>query len=87
MFHYISRTHLQRYLDELVFRRNQREIILREAKDGAPGGMELRYRKYELQVGDLLARAVGRQVRRSAIGGIDWPAPIAAGFRPAPSVS
>lgn len=85
VFHYISRTHLQRYVDEIVFRRNQREIIYKEGRNGGPGGMELRYRDYERQVKDLLARAVGRQVRRSVIGGLDWPAPIAPGFKPSPS--
>lgn len=47
--------------------------------------MELRYRDFEDQLRDLLMRAVGRQVRRSEIGGLDWPEPIAWGYAAAPS--
>jgi transposase-like protein len=85
VFHYISETHLQRYVDEIVFRRNQRETIIHPGGDDGPDTFELRYRDFVDQIADLMRRAVGRQVRRSDNGGLYWPDPIAPGYMPAPS--
>lgn len=87
VFHFLSNDHLQRYIDELVFRVNQRRQEVRYGKDGAPGRLELHYIDFEQQLRNLLKRAVGRQVRRSINGGIYWPDPINAGFAPAPSAT
>ncbi|WP_051631263.1 IS1595 family transposase [Afifella pfennigii] len=87
VFHFISRKHLQRYVDELMFRRNQRRVITHQSiKDGTVT-QEIRYRNFDDQLADLLKRAVGRQVRRSRSGGLEWPPPIAPGFALAPSAS
>jgi len=85
VFHWLSREHQQRYIDEIVFRRNQRERIVKQLGRDGPESVELRYRSFTSQLKDLFARALGRQVRRSRIGGLEWPPPIAAGFRPAPA--
>ncbi len=87
VFHFLSQGHLQRYLDEIVFRANQRELQLKRGQDGAPGKCELHYFDFEQQMKNLLKRAVGRQVRRSRIGGMSWPDPISYGFGPAPSAT
>lgn len=87
VFHFLSEAHLQRYVDEVVFRRNQREIIVRKHSKGGRGSLEMRYRNFEDQLQDLLRRAVGRQIRRSKIGGMEWPPPIAPGYAPAPSAT
>ncbi|WP_346898433.1 hypothetical protein [uncultured Roseibium sp.] len=39
------------------------------------------------QLEDLLVMAVGRQVRRSNIGGLEWPIPIAPGYALSPSAA
>ncbi len=87
VFHYISEMHLQRYVDELVFRRNQREVVIKQYERDGPATLELVYRDFEIQLKDLLKRAVGRQVRRSEVGGLEWPPPIAPGYVAAPSAS
>lgn len=85
VFHFISEAHLQRYVDELIFRRNQREILIKKNKNSENTTLEMRYRDFVVQLRDLLKRAVGRQVRRSEIGGLEWPPPIAPGYSEAPS--
>lgn len=85
VFHFLSELHLQRYLDEIVFRANQRTVKLKRGKGEMPGRLELQYIDFEQQLRNLLVRAVGRQVRRSLHGGISWPNPVASGFKPAPS--
>lgn len=87
VFHFLSKAHLQRYVDEIVFRMNQREIRLRSSRRGRPASLELTYVDFELQLKSLLGRAVGRQIRRSTNGGMDWPPPIATGYRTAPSAA
>src|SRR5690606_26191823 len=79
VFHYISETHLQRYVDEIVFRRNQRQVTIHQRDDDGPATLEMKYRDFVDQIGDLLRRAVGRQVRRSENGRMHWPPPIAPG--------
>lgn len=87
VFHYISETHLQRYVDEIIFRRNQREIIVKQYVEDGPKSKEMVYRNFEIQLRDLLKRAIGRQLRRSQIGGMEWPDPIAPGYAAAPSAA
>lgn len=70
-----------------IFRMNQREIKRRAYRKGGRVSLELSYFSFEEQLKNLLPRAVGRQVRRSPKGGMEWPPPIAPGFKAAPSVS
>ena len=69
VFHYLSKKHLSRYLHEIGFRWNQREPELKVTKKG-----ELKIVMKRLPVltmlESLLVHAPGRQVRRSAKGGI-----------------
>jgi site-specific recombinase XerC len=65
-----SEVHLQRYVDEIIFRRNQREVIFKQYERDRPKTMELVYRNFVDRLKDLLKRTVGRQVRRSEIGGL-----------------
>jgi hypothetical protein len=89
VFHHISKKHLQRYVDEIVFRRNQRFMRLRKREDHFDERYvfeyDLVYRDFQNQLADLLKRAVGRQIRRSQVGGLEWPPPIAPGYAAAPS--
>ena len=85
IFHHLSRQHLQRYVDEIAFRMNQREQVLKRPKGEGNGTVELHYISFERQLMNLLGRAVGRQMRRSTRGGMRWPDPIAVGYKPAPS--
>lgn len=87
VFHHISEMHLQRYVDEIVFRRNQREVVIYQSEENGPASFDLRYRNFIEQIGGLLRRAVGRQVRWSVNGGLYWPPPIAPGYTPAPSAT
>jgi hypothetical protein len=87
IFHYISEVRLQRHVDEIIFRRNQREVIFKQYERDGPKTMELVYTNFVDRLKDLLKRAVGRQIRRPEIGGLDWPAPIAFGFAEAPSAN
>jgi hypothetical protein len=72
VFHYLSNKHLQRYLHEIGFRWNQRKPELKLTKNG-----ELKIVMKRLPVftmlKSLLAQAPGRQIRRSANGGIFCP--------------
>jgi hypothetical protein len=85
VFHFLSQRHLQRYIDEIIFRMNQREIKRRAYRKGGRMSLELSYISFQDQLKNLLPRAVGRQVRRSIRGGMEWPPPIAPGFRAAPA--
>ncbi|WP_313617366.1 IS1595 family transposase [Agrobacterium sp.] len=87
VFHFLSPRHLQRYIDEIIFRMNQREIKRRAYRKGGRVSLELSYISFEEQLKNLLKKAVGRQVRRFPKGGMEWPPPIAPGFKSAPSVS
>ncbi|WP_425375514.1 transposase [Rhizobium azibense] len=82
VFHFLSQRHLQRYIDEIIFRMNQREIKRRAYRKGGRVSLELSYLSFEEQLKNLLKRAVGRQIRRSRKGGKDWPPPIARGSAP-----
>jgi len=69
VFHYLSKKHLYRYLHEIGFRRNQHESELKITKKG-----ELKVVMKRLPVRtmlkSLLVHAPGRQIRRSANGGL-----------------
>lgn len=69
VFHYLSKKHLSRYLHEIGFRWNQREPKFKVTQKG-----ELKIVMNRLPVltmlESLLVHAPGRQVRRSANGGI-----------------
>jgi len=62
-------------------------VIIHQSDQDGPASLELRYRAFVDQIGDLLRRAVGRQVRWSVNGGLYWPPPIAPGYTPAPSAA
>lgn len=84
VFHQISRQHLQRYVDEMAFRWNQRTVVRQDGDGRRPKRKTVR-KPFMEQLSDLLATAVGRQVRRSENWGLRWPAPVAPGYLPAPS--
>jgi transposase-like protein len=69
VFHYLSKKHLQRYIHEIGFRWNHREPVKKKSANG-----EEKIIMKPLPVMDMivsvLRRAAGRQIRRSAKGGI-----------------
>jgi ISXO2-like transposase domain len=70
--HHLSPEHLQRYLDELGFRWTHRWI---EKKVGRSGTLvsQMKTAHFEIQLEKLLCHAVGRELRYSAIGGVQKP--------------
>lgn len=87
VYHQLSKRHLQRYIDEIVFRKNQlRTIETINQRDGTVR-VQIYHRPFLDQLEDLLARAVGGQVRRSDEGGLEWPKSIATGYALVPSVA
>ncbi|WP_068414621.1 IS1595 family transposase [Labrenzia sp. OB1] len=87
IYNQLSKRHLQRYIDEIVFRKNQRRTI--ETINQRDGTVQVQFyhRPFIDQLEELLVRAVGRQVRRSNEGGLEWPLPIATGYALAPSIA
>ena len=69
VFHYLSKKHLSRYMHEIGFRWNQREPELKVTKKGEFKIVMKRVSALTM-LKSLLAYAPGRQVRRSANGGI-----------------
>lgn len=69
VFHYLSKKHLSRYLHEIGFRWNQREPELKVTKKGELKIVMIRLSPLSM-LKTLLVHAPGRQVRRSANGGI-----------------
>ena len=69
VYHYLSKKHLSRYLDEIGFRWNQRTPELKLMKTGKPQITMKRLPPLTM-LRSLLKQAKGRQVRRSANGGI-----------------
>ena len=65
VFHWLSKGHLQRYINEVVFRWNHRQPF--EKKNGRPAWRPLPLLD---QLCSLLSHAIGRQVKRSQVGGI-----------------
>ena len=69
VFHFLSKKHLSRYLHEIGFRWNQREPELKVTKKGKLKIVMKRLPALSM-LKSLLANAPGRQIRRSANGGI-----------------
>jgi hypothetical protein len=74
VFHYLSKKHLSRYLHEIGFRWNQREPVLKTNRKGELMIVMKRLPVFTM-LKSLLKCALGRQVRRSANGGIYCPEP------------
>lgn len=73
VFHWISKMHLQRYVDEVVWRWNHRKPV-----ENYDHRTSIRYIAFEpmeplKRLACLLERAVGRQVHRADDGGLLWP--------------
>ena len=75
VFHYLSKKHLSRYLHEIGFRWNQREPVLKTNKKGKLKLVMKRLSPMTM-LKSLLIQAPGRQIRRSANGGIYCPEAI-----------
>ena len=75
VFHYLSKKHLSRYLDEIGFRWNQREPELKVTKKGKLQIVMKRLPALSM-LKLLLAHAPGRQIRRSEKGGIYCLEPV-----------
>jgi hypothetical protein len=69
VFHYWSPRHLKRYLHEVAFRWNHREPELKKTRDGRIK-IVMKQLPVMTMLKSLLSSAPGRQVRRSANGGI-----------------
>ena len=69
VFHYLSKKHLSRYLHEIGFRWNQREPELKVTKK-AELKIVMKRLSALIMLKSLLVHAPGRQIRRSANGGI-----------------
>jgi hypothetical protein len=78
VFHYLSRKHLSRYLNEVGFRWNHRKLELKVTRQGKLKIVMKRLPALSM-LKSLLSHAPGRQIRRSENGGmavdpIDWTA-------------
>ena len=81
VYHNLGALHLQRYLDEIVWRWNHREpaderTVERVSRSGVTRTKTTVIWKplpVVEQMGRLLQSAVGRQVRRSECYGLRWP--------------
>lgn len=77
VFHYLSKKHLARYLHEICFRWNHR---VPELKLNRKGSLKIVMQAMPVitKLRSLLSKAHGRQIRRTANGGIinlTWPQP------------
>jgi hypothetical protein len=77
VFHYFSRRHLARYLSETVFRWNNRDPV--EIKRNGLSKTVMKPKPVLEQFQNLLAQAVGTQLRRTIKGGIAQPQPVFGG--------
>lgn len=77
VFHYFSRRHLARYLSETVFRWNNRDPV--EIKRNGLSKTVMKPKPVLEQFQNLLAQAVGTQLRRTIKGGIVQPQPVFGG--------
>lgn len=75
VFHYLSKKHLSRYLNEVGFRWNHRESELKVTRKGKLKIVMKRLPALSM-LKSLLAHAPGRQVRRSENGGIYCLEPV-----------
>ena len=69
VFHYLSKKHLQRYIHEIGFRWNHREPVKKKSANGEEKIIMKPLPVIDM-IGSVLRRAAGRQIRRSAKGGI-----------------
>lgn len=74
VFHFLSRTHLNRYVSEVVFRWNHRYPAREISKNGIK---KIIYKAKPIldQLRSLLQHAIGTQLRRTHAGGIFIPKP------------
>lgn len=74
VFHFLSKTHMQRYVSEVVFRWNNRYPAKEISKNGIK---KIVYKAKPIleQLRSLLKHAIGTQLRRSPDGGIFIPKP------------
>lgn len=65
VFHYLSKKHLQRYVNEVAFRWNHRRSVPQEN-----GKTKMVVLSFKEKLWSLLSLASWRRVRRSGVGGI-----------------
>lgn len=81
VYHNLGRKHLQRYLDEVVWRWNHRDPAREVVKEWTTKSGKLREKTTTIwrpipvvdQMRVLLQGAVGKQLRRSKVYGLAWP--------------
>ena len=74
VFHFLSKRHLTRYVGEVAFRWNNRDPVMKIAKNGV-SKIVMQAKPILEQLQNLLKYAVGTQVRRTIYGGIASPLP------------
>ena len=74
VFHFLSRRHLPRYLNEVAFRWNNRDPV--EVKRNGLPKIVMKPKPILEQLEILLDHAVGTQIRRTIRGGIATPQPL-----------
>lgn len=84
VYHRFSRVHMSRYLDEAAWLWSSASSKTMTTTDGHSQG-EVQAEPFVLQLMTLMPRALGRQVRWSARGGLFWPPPLREEDPPAPS--
>ncbi|TWA71127.1 transposase-like zinc ribbon protein [Azospirillum brasilense] len=84
VYHRFSRVHLSRYLDEAAWLWSSASSRTMTTTDGHSQG-EVQAEPFVFQLMTLMPRALGRQIRWSAKGGLFWPPPLQDGDPPAPS--
>lgn len=74
VFHYLSTRHLFRYIGEAAFRWNNRDPLEKQTRQGV-SKIIMQAKPVLEQLENLLAHAVGTQLRRTIYGGIATPQP------------
>jgi len=78
VFHYLSKRHLSRYVDEVVFRWNNREPVVKVTRKEVLK-IVMQAKPVLTILKNLLGHAVGTQLRRTIRGGIATPQPLFGG--------
>jgi len=78
VFHYLSKRHLSRYIDEVAFRWNNREPVVKTTRKGVLK-IVMQAKPVLTIMKNLLEHAVGTQLRRTIRGGIATPQPLFGG--------
>lgn len=78
VLHYLSKSHLTRYVGEIQFRWNNRTPIEKTAKNGV-SKIVMQAKPILEQLCNVLRFAVGTQLRRTRHGGISIPQPLFGG--------